>query len=136
MGPHARGGISTVNTLKDRLRERGGTKINLLLTLIILGSMIFAAVMLVPPYFTNYQLQDAMNTEARFAGYNRKSEEEIREDVWKKVQELGVPAKRADIKVTNDNSTTQITVNYTVPINMIFKQYDWEFHAHGDNHSL
>jgi hypothetical protein len=125
-----------VNAQRVQLRERGGTKINLLLTLIILGSMIFAAVMLVPPYFTNYQLQDAMNTEARFAGYNRKTEEEIREDVWKKVQELGVPAKRADIKITNDNNTTQITVNYTVPINMIFKQYDWEFHAHGDNHSL
>jgi hypothetical protein len=117
-------------------KERGGAKINLLLTLIILGSMIFTAVMFVPPFFTNYQLQDAMNTEARFAGYNRKSEEDIREDVWKKVQELGVPAKRADIKVTNENNTTQITVNYTVPINLIFKQFDWEFHAHGDNHSL
>jgi hypothetical protein len=121
---------------KVHFKERGGAKINLLLTLIILGSMIFVGVMLVPPYFTNYQLQDAMNTEARFAGYNRKSEEEIREDVWKKVQELGVPAKRSDIHITNDSSTTQITLNYTVPINMIFKQYDWEFHAHGDNHSL
>lgn len=117
-------------------KERGGAKINLLLTLIILGSMIFTAVMFVPPFFTNYQLQDAMNTEARFAGYNRKSEEDIREDVWKKVQELGVPAKRADIKITNENNMTQITVNYTVPINLIFKQFDWEFHAHGDNHSL
>jgi Domain of unknown function (DUF4845) len=119
-----------------QFRERGGTKINLLLTLIILGSMIFVGVMLIPPYFTNYQLQDAMNTEARFAGYNRKTEEEIREDVWKKVQELGVPAKRTDIHITNDTNTTLITVNYSVPINLIFKQFDWEFHAHGDNHSL
>jgi hypothetical protein len=124
----------TARTMQSK--EHGGTKINLFLTLLILGSMIFAGVMLIPPYLTNYQLQDAMNTEARFAGYNRKSEEEIREDVWKKVQELGVPAKRADIKITNESGTTQINVNYTVPINMIFEQYDWEFHAHGDNHSL
>ena len=117
-------------------KERGGTKINLLLTLVLLGSMIFAGVMLIPPYVTNYQLQDAMNTEARFAGYNRKSEEDIREDVWKKVQVLGVPVKRYDIKITNESCTTQISVNYTVPINMIFEQYDWQFHAHGDNHSL
>lgn len=98
--------------------------------------MIFAAVMLIPPYFTKYQLQDAMNTEARFASYNRKTDEEIREDVWKKIQELGVPAKRADIHITNENNNTQIDVNYTVPINMLFKTYDWDFHAHGDNHSL
>jgi Domain of unknown function (DUF4845) len=121
---------------KVQFGERGGTKINLLLTLLILGSMIFAAVMLIPPYFTKYQLQDAMNTEARFASYNRKTDEEIREDVWKKVQELGVPAKRADIHITNENNNTQIDVNYTVPINMLFKTYDWDFHAHGDNHSL
>jgi hypothetical protein len=125
-----------VKAQKVQFRERGGAKINLLLTLIILGSMIFVAVMLIPPYFSNYQLQDAMKTEARFAGYNRKTEEEIREDVWKKVQELGVPAKREDIHITNDNNTLQITVNYTVPVDLKFKQYDLEFHAHGDNHTL
>src|SRR5271154_4717274 len=119
--------VSTVKAQRIQFKERGGTKINLMLTLILLCSMIFCGVMLIPPYFTNYQLQDAMNTEARFAGYNRKSEEDIREDVWKKVQELGVPAKRADIKITNENNMTQITVNYPVPINLIFKQFDWEF---------
>jgi Domain of unknown function (DUF4845) len=125
-----------VNAQRIQIRERGGAKINLMLTLILLGSMIFCGAMLIPPYFTNYQLTDALNTEARFAGYNRKSEEEIREDVWKKVVELGVPAKRTDIKIISDNNTTQINVNYTVPINMLFKTYDWDFHAHGDNHSL
>src|ERR1700733_1389933 len=119
-----------------RSKEHGGTKINLLFTLIILGSMIFAGVMLVPPYFTNYQLQDAMNTEARFAGYNRKSDEEIRDDVWKKVQELGVPVKKEDIHVVNENNTVQITVNYSIPVDMKFTQFTMDFHAHGDNHSL
>ncbi len=119
-----------------QLKERGGSKINLLLTLLILGSMIFVGVILAPPYFTNYQLQDAMKTEARFAGYNRKTNEEIREDVWKKVQELGVPAKRDDIRVTNDNNTVQIILDYTVPVDLKVKQFDLEFHAHGDNHSL
>jgi Domain of unknown function (DUF4845) len=121
---------------KVHFTERGGAKINLLLTLIILGSMIFTAVILVPPYFANYQLQDAMNTEARFAAYNRKTDEEIRDDVWKKVQELGLPAKREDIHVTSGNNSTQITVNYTVPVDLKVNQFNLEFHAHGDNHSL
>ncbi len=120
----------------SRFKERGGAKINLLLTLIVLGSMIFVGVMIAPPYFTNYQLQDAMKTEARFAGYNRKTDDEIREDVWKKVQELGVPAKREDIHITNENNTLQITVNYSVPIDLKFNQFTLEFHAHGDNRSL
>jgi hypothetical protein len=119
-----------------RVKQRGGSKINLLLTLLILGSMIFVGFILAPPYFTNYQLQDAMKTEARFAGYNRKTNDEIREDVWKKVQELGIPAKREDIHVSNDNNTVQISIDYTVPVDLKFNQFTLEFHAHGDNHSL
>jgi hypothetical protein len=125
-----------VNTQAIRFKERGGAKINLLLTLIVLGSLIFVGVMIAPPYFANYQLQDAMKTEARFAGYNRKTNEEIREDVWKKVQELGIPAKREDIHIVNDNNTVQITIDYTVPVDLKVKEYDLEFHAHGDNHTL
>ena len=74
-----------------RIKQRGGAKINLFLTLVLLVGMIFIGVVIAPPYFNNYQLQDAMKTEARFAGYNRKTDEEVREDVWKKVQELGIP---------------------------------------------
>ncbi len=121
---------------RNRIKQRGGSKINLVLTLLLLGAMIFVGVMIAPPYFNNYQLQDAMKTEARFAGYNRKTDEEIREDVWKKVQELGIPVKRDDIHVVNENNTIQITVNYSIPVDMKFTQFTMDFHAHGDNHSL
>jgi hypothetical protein len=119
-----------------RMEERGGAKINLFLTLVLLVGMIFVGVVIAPPYFNNYQLQDAMKTEARFAGYNRKTDEEVREDVWKKVQELGIPCKREDIHVVNENNTVQISVNYSVPVDMKFTQFTMDFHAHGDNHSL
>ncbi|MGD0544714.1 MAG: DUF4845 domain-containing protein [Candidatus Acidiferrales bacterium] len=121
---------------RDRDKHRGGAKINLVLTLLILCGMIFVGVMIAPPYFNNYQLQDAMKTEARFAGYNRKSDEEIREDMWKKVQELGIPVKKEDIHIVNENNTVQITVNYSIPVDMKFTQFTMDFHAHGDNHSL
>ena len=120
----------------DQSKQRGGAKINLVLTLLILGGMVFVGVMIGPPYFNNYQLQDAMKTEARFAGYNRKSDEEIRDDVWKKVQELGIPVKKEDIHIVNENNTVQITVNYSIPVDMKFTQFTMDFHAHGDNHSL
>jgi Domain of unknown function (DUF4845) len=121
---------------RDQNKQRGGAKINLVLTLLILCSMVFVGVMIAPPYFNNYQLQDAMKTEARFAGYNRKSDEEIRDDVWKKVQELGIPVKKEDIHIVNENNTVQITVNYSIPVDMKFTQFTMDFHARGDNHSL
>src|SRR6202451_3100697 len=119
-----------------RVKQRGGSKINLLLTLLILGSMIFVGVMVAPPYFTNYQLQDAMKTEARFAGYNRKTNDENREDIWKKVKALAVPGKATRLPGTNDNNTVQISIDNTFQVDLKFNQFNLEFHAHGDNHSL
>ena len=58
-------------------------RLNLLVTLVILGAMVFAAVKIVPVYFANYQFQDAINSESRFAltGYPKRNVEDIRDDI-------------------------------------------------------
>ena len=43
----------------DQNGERGGSKLNLLITLLIMGAMAFAAVKIVPVYVANYQFQDS-----------------------------------------------------------------------------
>lgn len=122
----------------NRIAERGGSKLNLLLTFIILGSMIFAAVKVVPVYFANYQFQDAIESESRFAltGYPQKNENDVREDVWKKMQELGIPAKREDIRVSITQGRVEISLDYTVPIDLAVYQFALQFHPHADNHTI
>jgi hypothetical protein len=124
-------GVST-----KRGSERGGSKLNTLFVLIILALMIFSAVKIAPPYFANYQMQDSMETEARFAIANRKPLEEIRDDVWKKAQELGIPVKRDDIRVTTNQSTIEISIIYTVPIDLQVYQFNLDFHPHADNRTI
>jgi hypothetical protein len=116
--------------------ERGGSKLNTILTLLIVGFLIFCGAKIVPAFFANYQLQDSMDTEARFAISNHKGEEEIREDIWKKVQELDIPAKRENIKVNNEQRTVSIALDYTVPVDLRVYQFNLEFHPHSDNHTL
>ncbi|HYL46147.1 MAG TPA: hypothetical protein VEU52_03915 [Candidatus Limnocylindrales bacterium] len=120
-----------------RSGERGGGKLNLLLTLIVVGFLVFAAIKIVPVYVNNYELQDSMETEARFAVSNRKTPVQIREDVWKKVVELGVPAKQDSLKVSyGPDGTIQLTLDYTVAINLIVYQWNKDFHIRADNHSI
>jgi len=118
--------------------ERGGSKLKLLLALAVMGSMVFGAWKMIPPYFANYQLQDALQTEARFAlaAYPRKSDDDIREDVWKKMQELGIPAKREDIKINIVNGAIEISADYSVPIDLAVYQFSLSFHPHADNHTI
>ena len=120
----------------NRTPERGGSKINTLLTLLILGGLIFTGVKIVPAMFAKFQLQDAMETESRFAIVNHKGEDEIREDVWKKVQELGIPATRDAIRVTVQQRDVTIAIDYTVPVDLQVYKFNLEFHPHADNHTL
>ncbi len=119
-------------------KERGGSKIRLVLTLLVVGSMIFAGVRIFPAYFANYQLQDAMRTEAQFAAsaYPRRTEQTIRDSVWAKVQDLGIPAKEEDIVVNMSGGNVDITIDYTVTFDLAVTQWAHEFHLHVDNHSI
>jgi hypothetical protein len=126
--------------VKGRLqldRERGGSRLNLVLTLAVLGAMVFAAVKVVPPYFANYQFQDSIETEARFALANNKKADDVRDDIWRKAQDLSIPvAKKEDIKVSLDRVNVSIATDYAVPVDLIVYQFNLEFHPHADNHTI
>jgi hypothetical protein len=119
-------------------REKGGAKLNLVITLAILGAMGFAGVKIVPVYFANYQMQDSMNSESRFAltGYPKKGPSDVQDDIFKKAQDLGIPAKRDDIVVQMENGSVSIAMDYTVPIDLVVYQFTLQFHPHADNHSI
>jgi hypothetical protein len=101
-------------------------------------AMVFAAIRVVPVYFANYQFQDALNSESRFAltGYPKRNAEDIRDDVMKKAEDLGIPAKRDAIQVNLGNGTVDISLDYAVPIDLLVYQWTPEFHPHADNHTI
>ena len=119
-------------------RERGGSKGSLVLTLLVLGAMAFVAIKIAPVYFANYQFQDSIETESRFAlrGYPKKGPEDVREDIWNKVKELGIPAEKDSIKVAMENGSVEIGLDYSVPIDLAVYQFTLQFHPHADSHSI
>jgi hypothetical protein len=121
-----------------RCAERGGSKLSLLITLLILAAMGISAVKIAPAYVDNYQLQDSMNTEAEFAltGYPRKTNDDIRRDIMKKVQDLGIPADPQNLQVGMSNGSVSISLAYSVPIDLYVYQFTLQFHPHSDNHTI
>jgi len=101
---------------------------------IVLG--IFLAFKLVPPYVSEYQLQDKMQEQARFGIVNRYSEEQIRDNVFKVVQDLELPIKREDIKVSVSLATVKISLEYTVPVDLLFYSTELHFSPSSENKSL
>jgi hypothetical protein len=118
--------------------EHGGSKMSLLITLVILGAMAFTAIKIVPVYVENYQFQDSIEAESRFAltGYPKKGPDDVRADIFKKAQELDIPVKSEDIRVSMTNGSVEIGTDYSVPIDLKVYQFTLQFHPHADNHSI
>lgn len=121
-----------------KIEERGGSKLNLIITLLVLGAMVFTAVKIVPVYFANYQFQDSIESESRFAltGYPKKTADDVRNDIFNKAKELGIPAQKDSIQVAMDNGSVAIGLDYSVPIDLAVYQFTLQFHPHADNHSI
>ena len=104
--------------------QRGEGRLKAIIYTVILVAGIYAAFKLVPLYVANYELKDKISEQARFAVVNRYTEEQIRDILYKTIQDLDIPAKREDIKVQQTNHGLMISVNYTVPVD--FKVYKTE----------
>jgi len=120
----------------NRRSQRGEGKLKAIVFTRIIISGIYVAYKLVPPYVNEYQLQDKMQELARFGIVNRYSDEQVRENVFKAVQDLNLPIKREDIKVTVTQATCRISLDYTVPVDLLFYSTELHFSPSSENKSL
>jgi len=104
--------------------QSGEGRLKAIIYTVILVAGIYAAFKLVPLYVANYELKDKISEQARFAVVNRYTEEQIRDILFKTIQDLDIPAKREDIKVQQTNHGLLISVNYNAPVD--FKVYKTE----------
>lgn len=107
--------------------QRGEGRLKGLLYLTFLVIAVFVAIKVVPAYVADYQLKDKMSEQAKFAIVNRYTEDQIKDNIFRTIQDLDIPAKREDIKVTNTNHGLAIGVQYTVPVDFIVYKTDLNF---------
>lgn len=115
--------MSCLKSISKR-SQRGEGKLKAIIYTVILIAAVYAAVKVVPVYVAEYELKDKITEQARFAVVNRYTEDQIRDIIFKVVQDLDIPATREDIKVQNTGHGIMITVNYSVPVD--FKVYKTE----------
>jgi len=58
---------------------------------------------------------------------NHYSDDQIKDSIFRTIQDLDIPAKRDDVKVANTNHGIQISVTYTVPVDFVVYQTDLNF---------
>lgn len=111
-------------SFSSKKAQRGEGRLKAIIYTLILFAGIYTAFKLVPLYVADYELKDKISEQARFAVVNHYSDDQIRDILYKVIQDLDIPAKREDIKIQQTNHGLLISVNYTVPVD--FKVYKTE----------
>jgi hypothetical protein len=124
------------NAMARRRSEAGEGKLKAVIYTAVFVALIYAGFKIVPAYINEYQLSDKMQEQARFAVVNHYTEDQIRDNVYAVVKDLEIPAKREDIKVASTNSLVRISLNYTVPVDLLFYHLDLHFTPSSENKSL
>ena len=116
--------------------ERGEGKLKGITIAVVALLAIYSAIKILPAYVNDYQLSDKMQEQARFAVVNRYTEEQIRDNIFKVIQDLEIPAKREDIKIVANNAVVKISMDYTVPVDLMMYHTELHFTPSSENKAL
>ena len=116
--------------------QRGGGTLKAIVWTALLVYGAFAAYKILPAYVAQYQLADKMQEQARFSIVNHYTEEQVRDNIYKVVQDLEIPVKKEQIKVVSTNSVVRISMDYTVPVDLLVYHMDLHFTPSSENKSI
>ncbi len=106
----------------------------------IFGLVILVGIKVIPPYFENYEFQDAVNAEALNSTYTTHSEEEIRDVVIRQAHRYDIELTPKQVHVTRSGGygtgTTSIECEYSVPIDLPGYSTVIDFHASSKNKGM
>lgn len=119
-----------------RASERGGGKLKLAFWLLVLVAVIYTAAKTVPHFVSNYELEQYMQEEARFAVAQRKSDEEVRNLILGKMGDLGIEAGRENVTVRSTSRGITISASYTVVVDLLGYKLHLDFNPSADSRAL
>lgn len=100
-------------------------------------AMILVGVKVIPPFFANYELEDAIKADALQATYSTRTEEDIRSAVIKHARDYDIPLTPQQVKVSRvggyGTGTLNIEAEYTVSIDLPGYSTTLQFHPSSQN---
>lgn len=102
----------------------------------MLGFFFYTCWLIVPIYMSNYQFQDELRNEARFAVFEHKDQSQVQADVYRAAGALGLPVKPEDIAVVPIYGGYRITVRYSVQLEILHHNFVLHLHPSADSNSV
>jgi hypothetical protein len=99
--------------------------------LIVFLAVVYGCYKIVPVKVRASELRGTIFDESKSAGSH--DDARIRKAILNKANDLELPVKDSDVKVTRKNEHIYIDVSYTVPIKFPGYTYNWHVHHDAEN---
>lgn len=106
-------------------RERGDSKLPLIIMVLLLAAIIFVLIQVIPPRVNAYEFRDYMETYSRVDAWTR-TPEQVKKDLLEKAKSLELPIAAKDITVDRQGPRITIKVQFDVPVDLKVKT--WVLH--------
>lgn len=83
---------------------------------------------IMPPYIEEYQFQEEIQSIARNNEYSPLDENGIRDQVKRKINDIGVPVNPESVAIIKAGTDVTIGANYTVHVDAVLYPFDLSFH--------
>jgi hypothetical protein len=100
-------------------------------------ALVVAGFTVVPPFFANYELEDAIKAEATQSTYSTRSEEDIRAAIIKQARNYDISLTPKQVHVQRQGGfgqgTLAIDAEYSVPVDLMVYSTTLDFHPSTQN---
>jgi hypothetical protein len=114
--------------------------LKLIFGLAIFGAMVLVGIKVVPPFFSNYEFEDAIKTEALQATYSTRTEEDVRAAIIKQARKYDIELTPKQVHVVRvgsmGNGSLTIDAEYSVPIELPGYSTTLDFHPSTKNKAV
>jgi hypothetical protein len=98
----------------------------------IFGAVVLFGIKIIPPFFSNYELEDSIKTEALQSTYSTRTEDDIRASIIKQARSYDIALTPQQVHISRLGAfgagSLTIEADYSVPVELPGYSTTLEFH--------
>jgi hypothetical protein len=98
-----------------------------LLFILVVGVVVYLAIVLVPPYWDYLSMQDPVRDAAVTAVTTRDGEVTARADILRKAREIGLRLQDENIEIVHEGQELVVRVSWVEPVDLGRYRYNLQF---------
>lgn len=119
-----------------QITDSGAGRTKAFLSIAFLVMVIFCGIKIIPVYVNSYELDDYIRQQTPFWLTQRQHSDAIQKQILDKARELNLPVTPDQVKVEATGALVTVSLDYTVPVDLIVYTLSLHFSPSAQNKQI